>query len=324
MQDVKIISTASYNPPCVVTNDQLTSLMDTSDEWIKTRTGICRRHISQGENTAALAVKVAQQLLINTNLSPAQVDLIIIATMSPNAYTPATAAIVQGKLGMNKAVAFDISAACTGFVYALNTATMMLKSSSWQTAMVIGAEVLSKMIDWHDRNTAVLFGDGAGGVLLQKVTTTTPLTLGTHWQTYGQLGDKIIAGQTTVEDTFPPQLTSLTPFAMAGRDVYRFATHEVPHSIEQAVKMAHINLNMVDHFLLHQANARIIKQIAKRLNQPQAKFPINIAEHGNTAAASEPILLDECVTNGLIHRGDIIALSGFGGGLSVGTTIIKY
>ncbi|WP_076461316.1 beta-ketoacyl-ACP synthase III [Limosilactobacillus caccae] len=324
MQDVKIISTASYNPPCVVTNDQLTTLMDTSDEWIKSRTGISRRHISQGENTADLAVKVGKQLLINTNISPSQVDLIIIATMSPDAYTPSTAAIVQGRLGMANAVAFDISAACTGFVYAFNTAELLLKSTAWQTAIVIGAEVLSKLVDWHDRNTAVLFGDGAGGVLLKKVTTTVPLTLGRHWQTYGQLGDKIVAGQTKPGDHFPKELTALSPFTMAGREVYRFATHEVPASIEQAARVAQINLDAVDHFILHQANVRIIKQIAKRLKQPLTKFPVNITEYGNTAAASEPILLAECVRKGIVKRGEIIALSGFGGGLSTGTTIIKY
>lgn len=324
VQNIKIISTASYTPPQVVTNNELTTLMDTSDEWIKLRTGISQRCISQDENTSGLAFKVAKQLLQKALVSADKVDLIIIATMSPDAYTPSTAAIVQGLLGAGNAIAFDISAACTGFVYAYNIAELMLRSSEMRTAMIIGAEVLSKLIDWHDRNTAVLFGDGAGGVLLQKSEDKTSGTLGQHWQTFGQLSNKIIAGQTNIAPGFPKDKTSLTTFSMAGRDVYRFATHEVPNSIKQAMKTAHVNLNVIDHFLLHQANARIIRQIAKELNQPLTKFPINIDKYGNTAAASEPILLAECVNAGVVKRGEIIALSGFGGGLSVSTIILKY
>ena len=184
--------------------------------------------------------------------------------------------------------------------------------------------MLSKLIDWHDRSTAVLFGDGAGGVLITKTERKQPLILGRHIQTYGQLNDKIVAGATTSGHNFPKKLTGLTSFEMAGRDVYRFATNEVPRSVEQAAKNAGVELNQIDYFLLHQANARIIKQIAKRLNQPIEKFPVNIGDYGNTAAASEPILLSECLANGMIQSGMTIALSGFGGGLSVGTLILNF
>lgn len=324
MQDIKIVGTASYHPSSVVTNQQLSLLMDTSDEWIKTRTGIKQRYISHGENTSDLAVEVGRRLLKATGISVSDIDLIIVATMSPDAYTPSTAAIVQGKLGATQAAAFDVSAACTGFIYALTTAEMMLKSSSYKNAMVIGAEVLSKLIDWHDRSTAVLFGDGAGGVLLKKVETTEPLILAHCLNTYGNLANKIIAGGTNVDPTFPRKVTTLTPFEMQGRDVYRFATHEVPRSIITATSKAKISLSDIDHFLLHQANERIIKQIAKKLQLPLTKFPLNIMKYGNTAAASEPILLAECIANGLVKQGDLIALSGFGGGLSTGTIILKY
>lgn len=324
MQDLQIAGTAAYVPPMVVTNDQLATMMDTSDEWITTRTGIHRRHISQGENTSDLALKVGQQLLAQTGLQASDLDLIVVATMSPDAYTPSTAAIVQGKLGASHAVAFDISAACSGFVFAMTTASRLLKASSWKTALVIGAEVLSKLIDWQDRSTAVLFGDGAAGVLLNKTERTNPLVLGSHLQTYGQWSDKIVAGATTSGKKFPKQLTGLTSFSMVGRDVYRFATKEVPRSIEQAAAQAQISLDQVDRFVLHQANARIIKQIAKRLHQPLDKFLLNIGEYGNTAAASEPLLLDEAVRQGQIKPGMTIVLSGFGGGLSVGTMIIKF
>lgn len=322
MNDWKIVSTASVVPQKVVTNDELSQMMDTSDEWIKSRTGIERRHISTGQNTSDLAAAVAQKLLAQSGWTAGQVDLIIVATMSPDSYTPSTAALVQGKIGADRAVAFDVSAACSGFVYALTVANAMLKLPHFNRALVIGSEVLSKVIDWHDRSTAVLFGDGAGGVLLQSVTDRH--VLGMDLASFGRLSDKIIAGQTTVTAEFPAPVTKLSPFAMEGRAVYKFATHEVPASIKRAATDAGISLDQVDHFLLHQANARIIRQVARRLDQPLDKFPINIDEYGNTSAASEPILLAECAQQGTLSRGETVALAGFGGGLTTGTIIIKY
>ncbi|MBD7894171.1 ketoacyl-ACP synthase III [Limosilactobacillus sp. Sa3CUN2] len=322
MDNWKIVSTAGYVPPLVKTNDQLSELMDTSDEWIKTRTGISERHISLKENTSDLAVKVGQKLLKQTNWEPESVDLVIVATMSPDSYTPSTAAIVQGKLGMTKALAFDVSAACSGFIYALTVANGLLASTNKSRAVVIGSEVLSKIIDWNDRRTAVLFGDGAGGVAIEK--SSEHHLMGMDLATFGNLGDKLVAGQTTVGGSFPKPVTSLAPFQMNGREVYRFATHEVPRSIQAAMDSAQVTADQVDLFLLHQANARIIAQVAKRLNQPITKFPINIDRYGNTSAASEPILLDECVRNGQVHRGSLVVLAGFGGGLTTGAMVIKY
>lgn len=325
VDDVKILQTASYLPPRVVDNDDLTRLMDTSDQWIRQRTGILRRHISLGENTADLATKVAQKLLQESGISPAEVGLIIVATMSPEAYTPATAALVQGRIRADRALAFDLSAACAGFVYGVNVAHRLLQADDHcRFALVIGAEVLSKLIDWHDRRTAVLFGDGAGGVLMENSATSQPTWLGKNLRTFGQFGGAIVAGQTQVADSFPGRPTALSTFEMDGRSVYKFATHEVPRSIKLAAADAGIGLATIDHFLLHQANARIIKQVARRLGQPLAKFPMNIGSVGNTAAASEPLLLDECIRAGIVKRGDVIALSGFGGGLTTGTIILKY
>lgn len=309
-------------PNKVVTNDDLSRLMDTSDEWIRSRTGIERRHISQGDNTSDLASRVAHRLLTKSGWSADDLDLIIVATMSPDAYTPSTAAIVQGKIGATKAACFDLSAACSGFVYALTVTHGMLQLPGYDRAMVIGAEVLSKLIDWQDRSTAVLFGDGAGGVLLGP--SAEPAVLAQQLNSFGQLSDRIVAGHTQVATNFPRPLTDLTPFQMDGRAVYKFATHQVPMSIRTAAQQADLRLDQIDCFLLHQANARIIKQVARRLDQPLSKFPINIDEYGNTSAASEAILLDECAAKGLIHRGDTIALSGFGGGLTTATMIIKY
>ena len=324
MEAIKIIETARYAPSKIVTNDDLSQIMDTSDEWITERTGIRQRHISEGENTSDIAIKVGERLLAKSGYQPDQVDLIIVATMSPDAYTPATAAIVQGELGASHAVAFDISAACSGFMYAMMVAKQLLQMPTVNRAMVIGAEVLSKIIDWQDRTTAVLFGDGAGGVLLEKDATATSIVLGQNWQTFGDQHDALSAGYTKVANQFPGPVTDLKPFYMDGHGVYRFATHQVPKSIIAAADQASIDVDAIDHFILHQANARIIRSVAKRLHVSQEKFPININEYGNTSAASEPILLSECVDQGIVKRRDIIALSGFGGGLTVGTMIIKY
>ncbi len=319
---MRILETASYAPKRVVTNDELSQLMDTSDEWITTRTGIKQRHISQGETTADLATRVADELLKRAAIAPDQIDLIVVATMSPNGFTPATAAIVQGKIGASNAVAFDLSAACSGFVYALHTVERLLNPG--QHALVIGSEVLSKLTDWQDRSTAVLFGDGAGGVLVQKEATGPSHVLGEHLATFGDQADQLSAGETASLTTFPGPVTKLTPFEMNGRAVYRFATHEVPNSINKAAKAAGVKLEDIKSFILHQANARIIDQVAKRLKLERNLFPVNINEYGNTSAASEPILFAEEVQKGHLHRGDVIALSGFGGGLTVGTIILKY
>lgn len=324
MEDLKIVQTASYVPQRVVTNDELSRLMDTSDEWIQTRTGIKQRHISLGENTADLAEKVALKLLAASNWHSQDLDLILVATMSPEAYVPSTAAIVQGRIGAVNAIAFDISAACTGFVYALALANQLMKNGSIKRVMVIGSEVLSKLIDWQDRTTAVLFGDGAGGILLERQQVAQPTVLGTALATFGQQSHELSAGMTMAGTQFPKPVTKIAPFKMNGREIYRFATHEVPASINAAARKATLSLDSIDAFLLHQANARIVRQVAKKMQQPVEKFPINIAEYGNTSAASEPILLDECVQQGRIKRGDILAFSGFGGGLTTGTVILRY
>lgn len=322
VKDVEFIATSFAVPERVVTNDQLASFMDTSDEWISKRTGIRRRHISTEENTSSLAFRAVEKLQEKSNFSPDEIDLIIVATMSPDNMTPSTAAMVQGMLGAKNAVAFDLSAACSGFSYAISVARNILLSNHWHKAIVIGAEVLSKLIDWHDRSTAVLFGDGAGAALL-SVSNDQHL-LGQDLKTFGNMGNKLTAGHTKPKKDLLENDRKMSAFEMDGREVYRFATHQVPKSILLAVQQANVNLDEIDHFLLHQANERIIKQVAKKLDQPLSKFPMNIAEYGNTAAASEAILLAECVANKVIKKGDLVAMSGFGGGLIVATLIFKF
>lgn len=322
IKDVAIAASSFAVPDRTISNDQLSQWLDTSDEWISKRTGIKERHISSGENTSDLATRVAKSLLSKSGLSAEQIDLIVVATMSPDNMTPSTAAIVQGKIGAKKAIAFDISAACSGFSYAFTIARSLLLTQHLQNAIVIGAEVLSKLIDWQDRSTAVLFGDGAGGVLLTACQE--QHVLGIDLRTFGWLGDKIQAGHLGANADFRQNKRQLSAFQMEGREVYRFSTHQTPLSIEAAAKQAHLRLKEIDYFLLHQANQRIIKQVAIRLQQPLSKFPMNIDRYGNTAAASEAILLAECIAKKVITKGKIIALTGFGGGLTTATIIFKY
>lgn len=321
MQDIKISAASMFAPERVVTNDDLAEFMDTSDEWIYKRTGIKQRHISSGENTSDLASSVAEKLLKKAQISAEAVDLIIVATMSPDSMTPSVGARVQGKIKAKNAVAFDISAACSGFSYALAIARGMMLTNNYQHALVIGSEVLSKLIDWQDRTTAVLFGDGSGGVLLTK--TAEKHFLGQDLQTFGEMAEYLGAGYLGASKDYRQNSRQLSAFKMDGRQVYKFATKEVPNSIKRAAKNAELNTEDIDFFLLHQANRRIIEHVAKKLDQPLSKFPLNIQEYGNTAGASEAILLTECIENKLIKQGDIIALSGFGGGLSLATIIVR-
>ncbi|WP_251717256.1 beta-ketoacyl-ACP synthase III [Lactobacillus agrestimuris] len=322
MRDIKITAASTSIPSQTISNQQLSEIMDTSDEWITKRTGIKSRHISNKENTSDLASNVANKLLKQVNWQAEKLDLIIVATMSPDNMTPSTAAMVQGNVGAVNALAFDISAACSGFSYGLSIAHDLMLANNYQKAMVIGAEVLSKLIDWKDRSTAVLFGDGAGGVILES--SNENHFLGKDLKTFGQLGDNLIAGHTSIAEDFRKNDHHLSAFQMDGREVYKFATKSVPNSIISATKCVKIALDQIDHYLLHQANSRIIDQVARKLKQPIDKFPININEYGNTAAASEAILLAECIEKEVIKKGDVIALSGFGGGLTIATIIYKF
>ncbi|WEV43054.1 ketoacyl-ACP synthase III [Lactobacillus sp. ESL0684] len=318
---LKIKQTAHYVPAKVVTNDDLTQLMDTSDDWIVSRTGIKQRHIATTEQTSDLAAKVAKLLLTKANCSADQLDFIIVATMSPDYQTPATAAIVQGKIGAENAFAFDINAACSGFIYAISIADKLL--THYQRGLVIGAEVLSKLVDWQERSTAVLFGDGAGGVLVENDSDN---LVAEDLATFGDSGSQLTAGYQAVNSAFTQDKTAIHQkyFEMDGRGVYHFATHEVPTSIVRVLAKANWQPDEVKWYLLHQANGRILTSIARHLHQDEQKFLQNVACFGNTSAASIPILLDEAVSDKRIKRGQKLILSGFGGGLTVGSIAIIY
>lgn len=321
----KIIGTGSYVPKKVVSNEMLESLMDTNDEWIKTRTGIEKRRISEEENTSVLCGKAAQNILDKAGVAAEEIDLIIVATMSPDYLSPSTACLVQDFLGAKQGMAFDISAACSGFIYALSVAEKMLQSGGFRYALVLGGEVMSKIINWEDRSTAVLFGDGAGGVLLER-TDHEGSFLGEDIHADGSRGLALTTGSLAVQNPYSSQKELNDVFLkMEGRAIFDFAIRSVPQSIRTVVEAADLSLSDITRIIPHQANSRIIQAIAKKLKIPNEQFALNIANYGNTSAASIPILLDELVTAGELTLGtkEKIILTGFGGGLTWGSMLIQ-
>lgn len=312
----KITSTASYVPANKVTNQMLSTMMDTSDEWINSRTGISSRNIVEGENTSDLCSKVAEKLLKTSNKKPEELDFIIVATMTPDYGTPSVACQVQGTIGAANAFAFDISAACSGFVYALSLGEKLIRTGK-RFGMVIGGETLSKVIDWQDRSTAVLFGDGAAGVLLEI--SETQHFLSEKLQSDGKRGLSLTSGFTLNNSPFYQKEQNQSSFlSMDGRAIYDFSLKDVTKNISEIVN------DEVDYLLLHQANKRIIEKVAKRLSIPREKFLTNMEENGNTSAASIPLLLDKSVQDGLLTIGSNqkIVLTGYGGGLTWGSILV--
>lgn len=324
-ENFNILATAGYTPERVVPNSELTTMMTTSDEWIVQRTGIHQRHVVTAERTSDLCTRVAQQLLQRSGLQATDIDYIVVATMSPDYQTPAVSAQVQGNIGATKAVALDVNAACSGFVYGLQVVHRLLMGDSPKTALLIGGETLSRLVDWQDRSTAVLFGDGAGGVVLTSALAQDGAFIAADYRTMGEQGRYLTAGANGVDSPFASDPQPVLPFfKMNGRRVYNFAIKQVPASLRRVLDQGHLAVTDIDYFILHQANQRIIERIAEDLTGSMAQFPVNIGQYGNTAAASEPLLLNQLVTSHVIKRGDVLALSGFGGGLTIGTMILRY
>lgn len=312
----KITATASYVPDKIVTNDDLSHLMDTSDEWIYSRTGIKERRISVGENTSDLCGKVAVKLLDEANVNPEELDFILVATITPDFNTPAVACQVQGMIGATNAFAFDISAACAGFVYALSMAEKLIRTGS-KKGLVIGGEVLSKVLDWEDRSSAVLFGDGAAGVLIEA--STKQHIIKESLKADGTRGMSLTSGFRSNQNPFSNNAPAYHAcMQMVGREIFDFATRDVVSSIAEIIENEE-----VDYYLLHQANARILDKVARKLKQPREQFLQNMQHYGNTSAASIPLLLDEEVKKGTLTlgSGQHVVFSGFGGGLTWGTML---
>ena len=322
MAFAKITQVAHYSPTQVISNQDLSERMDTSDEWIASRTGIRKRHISQTETTSDLAAEVAKRLLKKSGLAAEQLDFIFVATISPDSMMPSTAARVQAKVGADKAFAFDVTAACSGFVFALATAEKFIRSGQYKRGLVIGSETLSKVIDWEDRTTAVLFGDGAGGVLLESSEQQTFLAESLY--TDGSRGEVLQSSFVGLSSPYSNKEVDHKYLSMDGRAVFDFAIRDVAKSIQSLLATAPVAVDEIDYFFLHQANDRILDKIAKKIGVPREKLPANMMEYGNTSAASIPILLSECVDQGLIKLdgSQIILLSGFGGGLTWGSLLV--
>lgn len=326
MFNSKIIGFESYVPKNVVTNDELSKFVDTSDEWIYTRTGISKRCLSTKENTSDFAINVAKKLLENNNVSAEDIDIIIVATITPDYLTPSTACIVQGEIGAKNALAFDINVACSGFVYALSIADKFLKSSLYKNAIVIGAETLSKLVDWEDRSTCVLFGDGSGGALLTASKDYNSI-LSEDLKADGGSFKAITGGRVPNVNPFMVEKEEIHTkdffLQMNGRDVFNFATKTVPKSINEILKKANITLDNIKYIVPHQANSRIVEVVAKKLNVSLDKFYLNLQNYGNTSAASIPIALAEMMKNNLLQKGDKIIITGFGGGLTWASMLVQ-
>jgi 3-oxoacyl-[acyl-carrier-protein] synthase-3 len=310
----------------VLTNGDLSEMVDTSDEWIRTRTGIRERHVAMdGETTAKMAFYAAQRALEIARLRPAQLDLIIVATVTPDHLFPASACLVQDMLGANHAAAFDLSAGCTGFVYGLSVAASMLSSGMYRTALVIGAETLSSIIDWSDRSTCVLFGDGAGAVVLQ-VGENEGGVLATSLGSDGSGGDLLClpAGGSRIPTSQRSLSEGLHFVRMNGREVFRFAVKVMHASTIEVLKKAGLSLQNLKLLIPHQANQRIIDAAARSLNLPDEKVFSNVEWYGNTSAASIPIALSEAAEAGSIQPGDLIVCVGFGAGLTWGATAVRW
>lgn len=325
MQFSRIVESAHYVPQKCVTNDDLSELMDTSDEWIATRTGIKARHVTEGMTTSDLGVEVAKILIQKNGCQSKNIDFIIVATMTPDYATPSTACLVQAKINAVNAFSFDISAACTGFVYALSVANSLIESGRYKKGIVIGAETLSRVLDWDDRSTAVLFGDGAGGVILEATSEKHFIAEALHSD--GARGLALTSGRLSQSTPFSHVVESdfSNKLYMNGREIFDFATREVRMNISEVIDKSPYELSDIDYFLLHQANMRIIKSIAKKMKLPEERFLMNMMSYGNTSGASIPILLDEAIEKQQlsIGSGQKLVLTGFGGGLTWGSLLIE-
>lgn len=321
---VKIIGTGSYVPKNVADNHFLSTIVDTNDEWISQRTGIKERHLAGAkEGTSYMAIEAAKAALDNAGIQPEELDLIIVATTSADTYVPSTSCQVQGEVGAIRATCFDMNAACSGFLFAMNTANAYLEMGMSKTALVIGAETLSREVDWSDRSTCILFGDGAGAAVLRVVDGEGGI-LASVTGSDGSQGDVLTCKGRGIQNPFYKSRRKKDYIQMNGQAVFRFAVTTVPKYIKQILKKTGLEADDVKFYILHQANRRILELISKRLKVDMDKIPMNLDHYGNTSSASIPILLDEINRNNLLEEGDKIVLSGFGGGLTWGATLIEW
>lgn len=324
---VAITGCGSATPEQFLSNEELSQIVETSDEWIKSRTGIGKRHLAdQSVSLSQLAAQAAIKALEMAQVSPRDIDLILLATSTPDDLF-GSAAQVQSQIGANRAIAFDLTAACSGFLVALVTATQFIRTGTYRNVLVIGADVLSRWVDWNDRATCVLFGDGAGAVVCQANDTKDNILgfeLHSDGSQNGSLNLAYEGEELPLKEGVSVQKGTYKPLTMNGREVYRFAVAKVPEVIEKALYRANLTTSDIDWLVLHQANQRIMDAVSERLKLPPEKVISNLSEYGNTSAASIPLALDEAVRSGKVKKGDIIASSGFGAGLTWGGIIFRW
>ncbi len=325
-RSVGIIGIGSHVPEKVLTNKDLEAIVETSDEWIVDRTGIRERRIADQETaTSDLAYQAALKALADAKVSADEIDLVIVATATPDMFFPSTACLVQNRIGATKAAAFDLAAGCSGFAYGLVVGTQFVQNGTYKKVLVIGAETLSKILDWTDRNTCVLFGDGAGAVVLGEVEDGYGI-LGVELGADGSGGDllKMPAGGSRMPASAQTVAERLHYVHMSGNDVFKFAVKVMGEAAAKALDHAGLSSEDVDCLIPHQANIRIIQSAAKRLKMPMEKVMVNVDKYGNTSSASIPIALNEAVKSGKVKKNDVVVVVGFGAGLTWASCVLKW
>lgn len=318
----KILGTGSYVPEKVLTNNDLLKFVDTSDDWIFSRTGIKERHISKDESTVDLAYQASLKAIESSKIKTSEIDLIIVATVTPDYAFPGVSNLLQAKLGIEGITAFDINAACSGFIYSMQIADKMIKSGAFKTALIVGAETLTRLTDWRDRNTCVLFGDGAGAMVISKSTTNSIKDILT-----GSAGDEdflLYCKNSALKDPEVNAISEQDHIHMKGTDVFKFASRIMPKTIKTLLKRNNLKVEDLNCVVAHQANFRILDKSARDLGISMEKMYVNIEKYGNTSAASVPIAIDEAIRTGFIKKGDLLMTVAFGGGLTWGGALIEY
>ena len=319
----RIAGTGSYLPEKVLTNDDLAKMVDTSDEWIAARTGIRERHVAaEGQTTSDLGYQAALRALEAAGVAADEIDLIVVGTTTPDLIFPSTACLIQHKLGVAGCPAFDVNAACSGFIYGLTIADKFIRSGAAKTALVIGAETLTRMLDWNDRGTCVLFGDGAGAVVLKADADTGILS--THMHADGSKAE-LLWNPVGVSAGFKPEEQNAgVRVMMAGNEVFKHAVKALDSVVEEALESNGLDRTALDWLVPHQANLRIIEATAKRLAMPMDRVIVTVDRHGNTSSGSVPLALDEAVRSGRVQRGQLLLLEAFGGGFTWGSALLRY
>ncbi len=319
----RIVGTGTCLPEKIVSNDDLAKIVDTSDEWIRSRSGIRQRHIAgAGETTSTLALGAARKAMAVAGVKASEIDLLIVGTTTPDVIFPSTACLVQAELGANGCAAFDVNAACSGFIYALSVADKFIKSGSAKTALVIGAETLSRMTDWSDRGTCVLFGDGAGAVVLKPDNEAGILS--THLHADGAFRHLLYNPVGVSVGFKPDEVNAGVRVVMSGSEVFKVAVKTLDAVVEETLAANQLDKSAIDWLIPHQANLRIIDATARRLDMPMERVIVTVDRHGNTSSASVPMALDEGVQSGRIKRGDLLLMEAFGGGFTWGSALVRF